>query len=229
MKRIALFSITLLFFFNHALQAQTLELGVSLGVSMAKISWSKNSYYSRGAYTAEPSLNAGLEMSYITRSGFGARAGLLYFARAVSSDSVNTYPSQLLEYHSVVEANASTLFIPLQACYRAPFGKFYAQLSAGVMPGFLLDADVNETIVRKSNFPVLYEPAVMDYSLKFELGIVGEARLAYQVTPKIGIGINVLYLRSEIDIEIDPDFSIRELSDQYTQGLAYSLSAHFKL
>lgn len=229
MKRIALFSITLFCFLNNALQAQTLEFGASLGVGTAAIRWSDNSYFSRGAYTSEPSINVGLEMSYITRGGFGARGGLLYFARAVSSDSVNTYPSQSSEYHSIVKASASTLFIPLQVCYRAPFGKFYAQLSAGVMPGFLLNANVDETLVRKSNFPILDEPAFVDYSLKFELGIVGEARLAYQVTPKIGIGINAMYLRSEIDIEIVPDISMRELSDQYAQGLAYSLSAHFKL
>lgn len=230
MKRIALFSITLICFFNSILQAQNLEFGISAGIGNPSIEWPENTYFYRGEYTFETRINAGAELSWVSKSGFGARGGLLYLSRTAVSDSVSIFPSRPLEYHSEVEADISTLFIPLQVCYRVPFGKLYAQFSAGVLPGFQFNAEVNEKLIIKTNFPDIDEPAKLDYDESFEIGIIGEARLAYQLNPKVSIGANVLYFRSELDIGITPDGGTRKnLVDQYSRGLLFSLSAHLSL
>lgn len=230
MKRIVLFSITLICIFNSMLQAQSLEFGVSVGAGNPSVEWPENTYFYRGEYTFKTRIHAGAELSWVSKSGFGARGGLLYLSRTAVSDSVNIFPSRPLEYHSEVEANISTLFIPLQVCYRIPFGKLYAQFSAGVFPGFQFNAEVKENLIIKTNFPDIDEPAKLDYEESFEIGIIGEARLAYQLNPKVGVGANVLYFRSELDIGLTPDGGARKnLIDQYSKGLLFSLSVHLAL
>lgn len=230
MKQIAFFLMLASCLASNLLMAQTLEFGLYAGAGNLSIEWPKNTYFSRGDYTIKPQINAGAELSWVSRGGFGVRGGLLYSGRAVECDSVNVYPASAAEYHSEVEVKASTLFIPLQLLYRIPLGKFYTQLSAGVLPGFLLSSEVSENLIIKTNFPNRDMTAIVEYNHKFEIGIIGEARIAYQVAPKVNIGLNASYLSSELDIFITPDDGTpRGSIDQSSKGMVLALSASFSL
>jgi len=63
----------------------------------------------------------------------------------------------------------------------------------------------------------------------FELGIMGEARIAYEIIPRLHIGANARYFKSDVDMKGYTSSEASSSIDQFSATTYWALSANWRL
>ncbi len=221
---------TLLVFALHltatVLPAQTRDAGISLTYGLPELRWPSHTPFVRGEFSFKSFISYGAEYNWTSSRGWGGGIGIITTNVRGGSDSVDV--QRLFKYYySEMDIVYSVIYIPLKFFYRIPVKKWQFQVSAALMPGFLYKGTVAEKQIPTSP---LYtrQSFYMNYA-NFELGIMGEARVAYEIIPKLHLGATARYLVSDMDMKGHASGYSSSSIGQSAAILFFGLSANWRL
>jgi len=206
--------------------AQTTDFGISVGYGSYQLRWPAHTALARGVFTFKSSFSYGAEINWAPHDAWGGGIGLLSMGARAASDSVDVQP-RFKYYYSEIDIRYAALYVPIKVLYRIPIKKWMLKFSFALMPGFKYKGSVAEKQIPTSP---LYNP--IDFYLEydgFELGIMGEVRFAYEITPGLHLGANARYFKSDVDMDGFTSSGSSSSIDQFSTATYLALSANWRM